>query len=98
MVLMSRSKDEDKVLTTDEREQLEDSIMDAHLAADKYLESGKEVHRKLLEVSVTDALEYIELLSAKLKEDPKKDNYKLHLMVPLQLVIMLELENHANDN
>ena len=93
---MSQS-DDDKDLTRDEREQLEDSIMDAHLAAEKFLETGKDVHRKLLEVSVTDALEYVELLASKLKEDPRKDNYKLHLMVPLQLVIMLEMDN-ANDN
>lgn len=96
MVPMSQN-DDDKDLTRDEREQIEDSIMDAHLAAEKFLDTGKEVHRKLLEVSVTDALEYVELLADKLKNDPRKENYKLHLMVPLQLVIMLELDN-ANDN
>lgn len=77
-------------MTPEERISLEESIMDAHLAADKYLTSGKEVHIKLLELSVADALEYIELLSDKLRNDPKTENYKLHMLVPLQLSMLIE--------
>jgi len=80
-------------LTTEERTTLEDSIMDAHMAADKFINSGKDVHHKLLELTVTDALEYIIKYKKKLKKDSKTENYKLHMMVPLQLHLMIEEDN-----
>lgn len=85
----------DNSLTPEERINLEDAIMDAHMAADKLLGSGKEVHHKLLELTVADALEYVEKLSSKLRDDPKAENYKLHLLIPLQLNLMLREERDA---
>ena len=82
----------DNVLTMEERNSLEEAIMDAHVAADKVLSSGKEVHHRLLDLTVTDALEYITKYKKKLKNDPKIENYKLHMLVPLQLHLMLEKE------
>jgi|TARA_R110000744_G_scaffold27075_3_gene66271 hypothetical protein len=79
----------DDELTHEERLTLEESIMDAHLAADKWLSSQKEVHIKLLELSVADAMEYVELFADKIKGDPKAENYKLHMLVPLQLNMMI---------
>ena len=61
---------DNKSLTVDERISLEDSIMDAHMAADKFLTSGREVHVRLLELSVSDALEYIQKYKNKLTDDP----------------------------
>ncbi len=83
-------KGKKQLMTPDERMSLKEAIMDAHLAADKYLASGKEVHVKLLELSVADAMDYVELLSDKLRDDPKSENYKLHMLVPLQLSILIE--------
>lgn len=81
------------MLDKDDREQIEESIFDAHYAAQKYIESGKSVHQKMLEVSVQDALDLLELLSDKVKDDEMSDNYKLHLLIPLQLVKLLEMRN-----
>tara|TARA_R110000772_G_scaffold148811_3_gene259427 strand:- start:7263 stop:7541 length:279 start_codon:yes stop_codon:yes gene_type:complete len=86
---------DNKSLTVDERMSLEDSIMDAHMAADKFLTSGREVHVRLLELSVSDALEYIQKYKNKLTDDPKSENYKLHMMIPLQLHLMIEDEKDA---
>jgi len=77
-------------LTVEERVSLEESIMDAHMAADKVLTSGKEVHHRLLDLTVKDALEYITKYKNKLKDDKKAENYKLHMLVPLQLHLMLD--------
>lgn len=84
----------DNNLSTEERIVLEDSIMDAHMAADKLLTSGKEVHHKMLNLTVTDAIEYINKYKDKLVEDPKAENYKLHMLVPLQLHLMLQEEKN----
>ena len=82
-------------ITPDERMNLEDAIMDAHMAADKLLSLKKDDQKadlkiKLLELTVSDALEYIQNLSSKLRDDPKTENYKLHMLVPLQLTLMLK--------
>ena len=61
-------------LTVEERVSLEESIMDAHMAADKVLTSGKEVHHRLLDLTVKDALEYITKYKNKLKDDKKAEN------------------------
>ena len=89
-------KDKTELMTPEERISLEEAIMDAHLAADKYLGSGKEVHIKLLELSVADAMEYVELLSDKLRNDPKSENYKLHMLIPLQLSMLIEERKGQN--
>tara|TARA_R110002153_G_scaffold29711_13_gene91212 strand:+ start:27379 stop:27660 length:282 start_codon:yes stop_codon:yes gene_type:complete len=84
-------------LTSDERLSLEESIMDAHMAADKLLSSGKEVHHRLLDLTVKDALEYITKYKKKLKNDKKAENYKLHMLVPLQLHLMLDQDKDNKD-
>jgi hypothetical protein len=77
-------------LSTEEREMIENSIYDAHFAAGKYIESGKDIHYKLLEVSVNEALQSIELLKSAVQEDEMSQNYKIHLLVPLQLLKLVE--------
>lgn len=84
-------------LTPEERMSLEDAIMDAHMAADKLLTSKKEVHHRLLDLTITDALEYIQKYKKKLVNDPKSENYKLHLLVPLQLHLMLDKNGDKNE-
>jgi len=77
-------------LNSDEREMIENALYDAHFAAGKYLESGKDIHYKLLEVSVTEAIQNIELLKSAVQEDEMSQNYKIHLLVPLQLLKLIE--------
>ena len=82
-------------LNKKEREVIEGNIFDAHFAASKYIESGKDIHRKLLEISVKEAVDTLQLLSSAVKEDEMVGNYKIHLLVPLQL---LELINKREGN
>lgn len=77
-------------ITPEERDELEELLFEAHFSTQKYLESGKSVHRKVLEMSVSDALSTFTKLSRKIKDDEYSENYKLHLFVPLHLVKLLE--------
>ena len=72
-------------LSEKERTSVEDSIMDLHFAAQKYVESEKDIHRKLLELNIQDAMEIFTELSDKIADDEMKYDYKLHLFVPLHI-------------
>ena len=78
-------------LTPEQRVEFEDAIFDAHFSAQKYLETGKDLHEKLLEVSVQDAIDMLQRFAEEIKEDQKIETYKLHLFVPLQMQRLLEL-------
>ena len=80
-------------LNKEEKETLENSIYDCHFAAQKFLESGKDIHFKLLEVSVNEALSSLQILKDGIKDDPMVGNYKVHLLVPLQLLRLAESRN-----
>lgn len=73
-------------LNSEEKESLENSIYDAHFASQKYIETGKDIHFKLLEVSVNEAISNLQILKEGIKDDPMVGNYKIHLLVPLQLL------------
>ena len=73
-------------LNNEEKESLENSIYDAHFASQKYIETGKDIHFKLLEVSVNEAISNLQILKDGIKDDPMVGNYKIHLLVPLQLL------------
>lgn len=77
-------------LNNDDREDIESSIIDAQIAAERYLETAKDVHKSFLVMSVLDTLDIVRSLSDKLQDDPKRENYKLHLLVPTQLYYMIE--------
>ena len=74
-----------------EREVIEGNIYDAHFAANKYIETGKDIHKKLLEISVKEAIDTLQLLSSAVKEDEMVGNYKIHLLVPLQLLELIKM-------
>ena len=74
----------------------EDAIEDATAAAERFLKSQKDLHRKLLEVTVDDALSALSLYKDYLKDDPKKETYKIHMLVPVQVLQMLK-ENELID-
>lgn len=80
-----------------ERDSIEESLYDTHFAATKFLETGKDIHFKLLEVSVSEALDYFELLKRELEDDEFLDNYRLHLFVPLQLMKLMEMRDDRKE-
>lgn len=77
-------------LSKKEREGLEGSIYDAHFAANKFIESGKDIHKKLLEISVKEALDTLQAVSENIKDDDMVGNYKIHMLVPVQLLELIE--------
>ena len=85
------------MMTDEDRISLEDAIFDAHFSAQKYVEDQKDLYHKLLEVSVSDALDLLERFSLKLKDDPKTEAYKLHMFVPLHLLKLLEVRKNQNE-
>ena len=74
----------------EDRQSLEDAIEDASVSAERYLTSEKDLHKKLLEVTVDDALQALSMYKDLLRDDPKKETYKIHLLVPVQIVEMLK--------
>lgn len=78
------------MLEEDDRTTLEEAILDAHLAAERYLSSGRDIHRKILEVTVEDAIAALSMYSELLKDDPKSENYKMHMLVPMQVLELIE--------
>lgn len=72
-------------LKQDQRQQLEDMIMDLHFTADRYIKSEKEIHERVLQVNVEEAIELLKSLSEDIEDDPKKYDYKLHLLIPFQI-------------
>ena len=78
------------MLEDDDRLTLEECILDAHLAAERYLSSGRDIHRKILEVTVEDAIAALSMYSELLKDDAKSENYKMHMLIPMQILELLE--------
>lgn len=72
-------------LTEKERTLIEDVIMDLHFAAQKYVESEKDIHRKLLELNVQDAHDIFANLKEKMADDEMRFDYKIHLFVPFHI-------------
>lgn len=62
--------------------------MDSQIACDKYLENGRVPQLKILETNVIKTLEILDSLKPELQTDHKRDNYKLHMLVPVQAYYM----------
>ena len=87
-------------LTPEQRTRVEDTIMDLHFTSQKFIESQKEIHRKLLIVNVQEALEILHDVEENMQDDPKKYDYKMHMLLPLQLyelMIMREENKNADE-
>lgn len=83
-------------LNDEQREKLEDTIMHLQMASSKIIDSGKDVHRKVFEVEIEEAIELITLLKDDLKDDEKLSDYKLYLLIPFQMHELLK-ERELND-
>lgn len=79
------------------REEIEDCLFSAHIAADQYLSKGKPSQEKMLKLSVDDALEVLISCKKELQNDDCFGNYKLHLFVPLQLIKLLEMRKEKQN-
>ena len=86
-------------LSDKNRERIEDTIMDLHFTSDKYVQSGKDTHKKLLEINVQEAIEILKDLQDELEDDEKKYDYKMHMLLPFQIyeLICIREEKEYND-
>lgn len=85
------------MLNEEQRETVEEALYGAHLAADQYLNKPRAMYEKLLKISVNEALSVLENLKKDLADDPKSDNYKLHLFVPLQMHQLIEMRKEEEN-
>ena len=85
-----------KELDPKERESIEDAIMDLHFAAQKYIESEKDIHRKLLELNIQDAIDTFATLKDKIKSDEMKSDYFIHMLVPFQIYELIKMRDEED--
>lgn len=87
-------------LTTEQRESVEEVVLDLHFTAQKYIDTGKDVHRKLLEVNVQEAMELLEAIKENMKDDEKMYDYKMHMLMPFHIYELIKLreENTEEDD
>ena len=85
-------------LTEKNRERMEDTIMDLHFTSTKYVETGKDTHKKLLEINVQEAIEILKELQDEMQDDEKKYDYKMHMLLPFQIYELIAIrEDKEND-
>ena len=84
-------------LSDQQREKLEDTIMDLHFTSQKFIDTEKDLHSKLLRVNVQEALEILREISDDIQDDPKKYDYKLHMLLPLQIYELSVMRTKDND-
>lgn len=75
-----------------ERLVFEDMIFECQYAAEKYLATGKEAHGKMLRSAVDQCYEMMEDIQKGLISDEEAQKYKLHLLVPFQIVELMKME------
>ena len=79
-----------------DREALEDTITDLHFTSSKYLDTEKDIHKKLLEVNIEEALTLIEAIKEDLKDDERLYDYKMHMFLPLQVYNLIKIREKRN--
>ena len=86
-------------LTDKDRERVEDTIMDLHFTSSKFVESGKDTHKKLLEINVQEAIEILKDLQDQIQDDEKRYEYKMHMLLPFQIFELICIrEEKEKDN
>lgn len=84
-------------LTDEQRTRIEDTIMDLHFTSQKFIESGKELHTKLLTMNVREAIDVLEELREDLMDDPKKYDYKMHMLLPFQIYELIRIRKEQKE-
>ena len=74
-----------------DRRVVEEIIDDVQACAERYLTSPKEIYRKMLEVSVEEAIDLLKTMREELAEDPMAEAYRLNLFVPIQLAELIKI-------
>lgn len=79
---------------------VEDIIDDVQECAHKYLETTKDIHKKMLEVSVNEGIELLESIRENfdtIENEEQLEIYRLNLLVPIQLVELLKLREENKE-
>lgn len=84
-------------LTDEHRVEIEECILDLHFTSQKYIDTGKDIHRKLLEINVQEAIELLESLADELKDDDKLYDYKMHMLMPFHIYELLQIRTDESN-
>jgi hypothetical protein len=84
-------------LNEEQREKLEDVVMDLHYTSTKFVDTEKDVHKKMLQVNVEEALDLLKVIQDDIKDDPKIYDYKLHMLIPFQIYELICMREEQND-
>jgi hypothetical protein len=82
-------------LSQADRNVIEDVIDEVQFCAQKYLDTGKDIHRKMFEVSLSEGIDYFTSIATRIDDDDAEQllKYRLHMFVPMQLSKLLELKD-----
>lgn len=84
-------------VTEEDREVIEECLYAAHLAADQCLQKDRVMFEKLLDMSVSEALTFLQALKEDLQDDAKLESYKLHLFVPMQINELIKIRKEKKN-
>ena len=76
---------------------MEDTIMDLHYTSMKYVETQKDLHKKLLEVNVEEAIEMLKSVREDIIDDEKLNDYKIHMLLPLQVYELIAIREKRQE-
>lgn len=81
-------------LTQEEKDIIEDVIDEVQFCTGKYLETEKDIHLKMFEVSINEAIEYFESIKENfVGEEEILMKYRLHMFAPVQLMNLIAMKN-----
>lgn len=78
-------------LSPEQRLRVEDTIMDLHFTTQKVVDSGKDIHKKLLQVNIEEAIAILEELKDDIVDDEKIHDYKIHIFFPMQVYEIIRI-------
>lgn len=82
----------------DDRIIIEDIIFDIQESTEKYLDSQKALHEKMLVASVQEGIEILNTIKDSFEDDDMKESYRMNLFVPLQLAKLIEIRKEKKND
>ena len=76
---------------------IEDSIYECQVSVDKYLQTQKPTHAKMLKYNIEQTMELLYEYQKEVQVDDERDKYRLHLLVPLQVYELLKMRGALDD-
>ena len=86
-------------LSDDDRKYIEDIIQDLHFTSMKWVETEKDTHKTLFQMNIEEVIDFLERKASDIADDPQVYNYKLHVLIALQLYELIKIiEENEEEN